>query len=402
MITVKYLGPLCSPRLLTWIFNTARQKPQLAAQKFHLLLARGLSMHHGTCIISTLSTIPVSPANHHKKLWCLKQEIEDQLIYRYIPMINLPGFKSFGGFLYTFFSLGRWKLFVNTPQKVLVVDVLNLTTALAGVLASKIFNIKSVGIVTDIPGQMIVKEGTKTTVVTKIYSKLMGWTITRFSGYILLTKQMNSVVNPRQKPYLIMEGLVNQDMTRSVRAKTDNSGERIIQYAGGLYSKYGVKSLINAFLRLPHPDIVLELFGTGDLDEYIIRSAQKDSRIRFHGIVPNSVVVESQLKATLLVNPRPPEEEFTKYSFPSKNMEYMASGTAMVTTRLPGMPSEYNPYVLLFDEADEDGMYRSLTNILKKGSGELATIGKKAKDFVLAKKNNRLQAKRVLDFVSEL
>ena len=34
----------------------------------------------------------------------------------------------------------------------------------------------------------------------------------------------------------------------------------------------------------------------------------------------NDRVVEEQLRATLLVNPRPTTEAFTKYSFPSKNM----------------------------------------------------------------------------------
>jgi hypothetical protein len=34
----------------------------------------------------------------------------------------------------------------------------------------------------------------------------------------------------------------------------------------------------------------------------------------------NDRVVEEQLRATLLVNPRPTAEAFTKYSFPSKNM----------------------------------------------------------------------------------
>ena len=56
--------------------------------------------------------------------------------------------------------------------------------------------------------------------------------------------------------------------------------------------------------------------------------------------------VAEELKATLLVNPRPTTEEFTIYSFPSKNMEYMASGTPLLTTKLPGMPEEYHQYVL--------------------------------------------------------
>ena len=64
--------------------------------------------------------------------------------------------------------------------------------------------------------------------------------------------------------------------------------------------------------------------------EKIIACSKKDNRIVFKGMVPNKIVVEDQLKATLLVNPRPSIGEFTRYSFPSKNMEYMVSGTPMV------------------------------------------------------------------------
>ena len=75
--------------------------------------------------------------------------------------------------------------------------------------------------------------------------------------------------------------------------------------------------------------------------------AQQYPAVKYKGVAPNAVIVEEELKATLLVNPRPTGEEYTKYSFPSKNMEYMASGTPVLTTCLPGMPAEYNEYVYL-------------------------------------------------------
>ena len=38
------------------------------------------------------------------------------------------------------------------------------------------------------------------------------------------------------------------------------------------------------------------------------------------------------------VNPRQNNEEFTKYSFPSKTMEYLASGVPVVAYKLDGIP----------------------------------------------------------------
>ena len=50
------------------------------------------------------------------------------------------------------------------------------------------------------------------------------------------------------------------------------------------------------------------------------------------------------------MNPRFTGAEYTLYSFPSKNIEYMVSGTPVITTRLAGIPDDYYPYVFVFEE----------------------------------------------------
>ena len=118
---------------------------------------------------------------------------------------------------------------------------------------------------------------------------------------------------------------------------------------------------------------------------------KKDSRIQYMGVAPNAEVVAAELDASLLVNPRPTHEEFTKYSFPSKNIEYMASGTPLLTTKLPGMPKEYYPSV--------EGYAKALESVLAQSDEELYVFGEKAKDFVLEKKNSFEQAKRVIELI---
>ena len=66
-----------------------------------------------------------------------------------------------------------------------------------------------------------------------------------------------------------------------------------------------------------------------DLIESLLKKLQKDKRIIYWGVVEQKHVFEMQQQATLLVNPRKGHEEYTKYSFPSKTMEYMASGTQL-------------------------------------------------------------------------
>ena len=59
---------------------------------------------------------------------------------------------------------------------------------------------------------------------------------------------------------------------------------------------------------------------------------------------------------SLTIDENSDDKLVAKYSFPSKNMEYMVSGTPVLTTRLPGMPMEYYPYVYFIEEESADGI----------------------------------------------
>lgn len=176
--------------------------------------------------------------------------------------------------------------------------------------------------------------------------------------------------------------------------------KKIVIYAGGLHEEYGIKSLVDGFRKLNESDTELHLFGHGPMVEDIEQLMSEDNRIKYFGIVPNSKVVEAELQATLLVNPRPTVEDFTKYSFPSKNIEYMVSGTPILTTVLAGMPREYHEYVYLLEDESTDGIHDKLKELLlDTPQEELRLKGRRAKEFVLENKNNIYQANRIIDFI---
>lgn len=403
MIKIFYASSLCSENVLKYIFETSSQKPGLAIQKFHRLVVEGIGMHPETSQIDTLSTIPITANSHNRRLWNLSTERINNVTYRYIPLLNFPVFKNLGVFFYTLFSFFRRTLLrQQTVKKIIICDVLNLSITAAALLASRLTFTKIVAIVTDFPGMMVSNSGERVGITARLYKSIVSWMLSRFDGYILLTEQMNEVVNPKNKPHMIMEGLVDIKMQKTSNVLDDKDENRILIYAGGLFEKYGIKTLIAAFNRLESEDLRLHLYGKGQMVANMASYISQDSRIQYMGIVPNAKVVQDQLKATLLINPRPTTEAFTKYSFPSKNMEYMVSGTPMVTTNLPGMPKEYHKYVYLFGEESVDGVYMSLNAILNKSREELHRFGADAKDFVVNKKSNFVQAKRILNFLDLL
>ena len=74
---------------------------------------------------------------------------------------------------------------------------------------------------------------------------------------------------------------------------------------------------------------------------------KNNEKIKYFGVIDFESILLRQKNTDLLINPRPSIDEYTKYSFPSKIMEYMASGTPVLTTKLSGIPMEYYDYYIL-------------------------------------------------------
>lgn len=166
---------------------------------------------------------------------------------------------------------------------------------------------------------------------------------------------------------------------------------------GGLCEDYGVKNLVEAFKLIDNRKLELHLYGNGELVDYIKK--QKDKRIIYHGIKDNIIVREEESVAKLLINPRFTNSEYTKYSFPSKIMEYMASGTPVLTTKLSGIPDEYGKYVYFFEDESIVGMKEKMIEILSKSDNELYMKGRSARNFIIKNKNIMVQGKRIISLI---
>ena len=226
--------------------------------------------------------------------------------------------------------------------------------------------------------------------------KLSDFVIRHCTDYVLLTQAMNDYLNPKGKPHVILEGHSDIAMERQEPSLARKTSPRVCMYAGGVSKQYGLENLVKGFRKADLPDARLEIYGPGDYVQELSRIAAEDSRIFYGGMLLNAEIVEREMAATLLVNPRPTGEEYVKYSFPSKTMEYMSTGTPVLTTVLPGMPKEYHPYVYLLEEETADAIAEKLGQIFAQPADALFEKGMKAREFILKEKNNVTQAGKIL------
>ncbi|MDC3423478.1 glycosyltransferase [Aquibacillus sp. 3ASR75-11] len=397
---ILYVSTLCSDEKFSTIFEKSNRKPQQQAQKFHKLLSKGLLM-----LGNTIQVISRPPTN--EKLGEFKKtEDYKKIKFYYVSVLKNPLLRNISIFFETLINAFKWNLQNRKEEKFIICDVLNLSISSAALLSSKIFGTTTVAIVTDVPNYMddyaqFKKKSLLKRVKLKINKSIVNFFMYRYDRYVILTEQMNKIVNPNCRPYVVVEGMVDCDMEGVPNSFDNKYSEKVIIYAGALKKKYGLDKLIKAFMKLNDKNARLWLFGYGDMESDIKHYELEDNRIKFHGVVPNNRVVNEQIKATLLVNPRPSSEEFTKYSFPSKNMEYMVSGTPVITTPLQGMPKVYNEYVYLFEDETIDGMANTLNKILKKSRKDLHCVGLNSKEFVSKEKNNIMQARKIMELERE-
>lgn len=389
-----YISALSSRRLIDKLYTNTGQNPGYAVQKFSCLLTKGL-IENGQSVLA-LSNPPITRSNSKGLFQNIKTEVEDKIKYKYIPFINIPFIKHICVFMYTFFYLLFWG-FRNRKDKIIICDTLSISASLAALLATKINRIKCCGIFTDIYGLMV---GHNTrSYIKQLAVRLNNRYSSMFTHYILLTEQMNLVVNPNKRPHMVMEALCDINELSTPIAEVIKHDPPIILYAGGIEEKYGLGVLVEAFIQLKKLDAELHIYGSGSFVPELKKRCQRDPRLKYNGVKPNADIVEAERQALILVNPRFTSEEFTKYSFPSKNMEYMVSGTPVLTTMLPGMPEEYYDFVYLISEETVEGFKSAISTVIESHPDALKEKGNKARAFVLEKKNNIKQAERIVRFI---
>ncbi len=371
--------------------------------KFHHLIIDGFLAHKNINVYSLVGRA-VSKKFHSGIYWKNVKENSNNISYEHIGFINLPIIKNIMVSVAYFFKTLKWIKKNKDNDKCIIVDAAYITVIPFINLATKIKHCKKVAIVCDIYEYMAdVKDAReKSSKLHSYIAKIMMKNYEKMDGFVFLTEAMNDVLNKNNNPFIVMEGLVDVNMKVKENSISSKCKKNVVMYAGALREQYGLKNLVEGFIEYQNENAELWIFGAGDYANKIEEFQNKDKRIKFFGIVDNKAVVEKELEATVLINPRPANQEFTKYSFPSKNMEYMVSGTPVISSKLPGMPKEYYKYIYMLDNDTSKGVTNALNKVFKNSKEELHKKGLSAKKFVLDNKNNVVQAERILNLCSKV
>ena len=376
----------CSEREYKKLFGKRNKFVMVTDQKYHGLLTRGLQRNGS--FVHCFSGLPINRNVTNKAIIHESDDSEFGVNYHYYTTLNFPIFRQ----IMVFFG-GFFNILFRRKYDAIICDFMSSMNAFGMALAAKIRNIPVVEIVMDLPGLM----NTTGEPVQGIYKRIASLA----DGFIFLTRQMNEVVNRNKKPYIIMEGHVDEALPPIPNEEKweRKEGKKVIIYAGGIHKVFGIENLVDGFIKASIKDSELRIFGDGDYREELEKKCTINYNIKYMGVMDNKEIVWQEQRAALLVNPRPSFPVYTKYSFPSKNMEYMVSGTPVLTTSLPGMPNEYKEYIYIIEDESSDGIANSIKSVLGLDYITREKKAQLARQFVLAQKNNVVQARKIIDFI---
>ncbi len=380
------------------IIQNSKNGIQYAADALQWSLIDGIEQHYSNFEVVSVPHIGSYPFRYKKICFIGKEKCNTTLgkTYNSLSFCNVTLLKIQS----RYYNIRKYlsKNFQNDPKELTVLIYAITSPFLRAAVNFKKRNpsIKICLIVPDLPQYMSDSKN----IFIRIFKKVDGYFIKSYlqkvDSFVLLTEDMKELLPIQGKPYEVVEGIYNpkDDVCGEKRSSLKN-----ILYTGTLSKRFGVLDLVSAFMMTKNSNYRLIICGEGDTQNEILKMSKIDPRIIFKGILKREEILKMQKESHLLVNPRTPEGEFTKYSFPSKTMEYLASGTPTLLYKLSGIPEEYFNYCFSLEEQGIETLSHKIDEILNKSDEELTNIGKNARDFILEYKNPKNQCAKIINMI---
>jgi len=232
------------------------------------------------------------------------------------------------------------------------------------------------------------------TLIKKIHINISDRNIKKFDTYSVLTESMPELMGVSKENCVLIEAIAeNCDRKTSIVSQGDIKS---VVYTGTLTKKYGIMDLVEAFMQIKKQNYRLIICGDGEARKEIQKCCELDRRIIYKGMVDSREIGEIQRAAIVLVNPRRDTEEYTKYSFPSKIMEYLMQGRPVLCFKLGGIPSEYDEYLNYVRDDSIEALTEGLKELCEKDIRVLEEMGKRGQEFVLNHKNAKAQTEKIV------
>lgn len=389
----------CYPRgQLTEILTDCKVELSYAAENLQKAVISGLDTHYEDLTVISAPSVGTWPRGYKKIIFKGKTFArENRDVDETVSFINVPLFVHFFKLRAMKKALLKWaKSFpAETPKKVVIYEMTSSRLLAAVWLKKQVSNVKISLIVPDLPQYMSENKNKLFRLLKDIDFKRMCKSLKDVDTFVLLSEKMKEKIPVADKPYCVMEGIFSAPETPVEAPKEEKT---TIFYTGNLSKRSGLLMLLEAFSLLDD-NYQLWIRGNGVLKESIIEAGKQNPRIKYLPPLSRQEILEYQKRASILVNTVSPEEEFSNYFFPSKIMEYIASGTPVVMFKLGCLPPEYLSHIVIPERVDAAALADSFKEIASWSAEKYADCGRENIRFILEEKNPEIQTAKIVDLM---
>lgn len=229
----------------------------------------------------------------------------------------------------------------------------------------------------------------------KVYANIQMHSVRRFDKVITLSKRSEKILKSKQKIYC-MEGGISEEVYSYFGEMIEAHSPVRLNYSGLLHPVMGVDLLLEAFGKVTRSDVRLYISGKGPLKDKVIQASKADSRIIYTGFLSYDDYLKQLREADILINPRNMELKENDNNFPSKIMEYLATGKLIVSTKFYGY--ERFPQEIVFSDSTAEKLKEKIEFALNQVDQNTRSRYEKertfAEDFLWEK-----QIQRMISFV---
>lgn len=348
------------------------------------------------CDISVISVPPLIPypygrALHSKRRWATDHS---GIRYLLITFINLPIVKQFHQTISVFIEL------LKNTKKGEILLTFNAFPQI-GVPASLVQKIRSlifIPLLADLPIDDLEGRRGISKLLRRAFDYLTEWSILNSNRLIVLSDAAANEYAPKL-PSLCIEGGV--DSAETQRYCSVKKTRKNVVYTGALTAYSGIREAINAMQYVKSPDIILEIYGAGPLEEEIKSLIRGCNNVLLHGRISHNEILEIQSDAWLLINPRLLLDPISTMTFPSKIFEYMLSSTPVLTTKMKSFSERYSDLLYHCESSDPLHIAKRIDEIAELQESELRNTACRAFLYVAENKTWQAQAGRIVEFIKK-
>lgn len=346
-----------------------------------------------SCRFETLQVVSVNKSRD------IPQQKDNQKIW-FLPAVRRPFIDEIVR-LWSFFWYGfRWCRKHTQGERIMILLSAPLEVNQGALWLRRLFRIKTVNLIID-------------TALGNVLTDSLWDTYTRwcFSRAERLCCRMDAsmALNRRVFPYLKLEDkpcLLTRIGHRYPEPKftytATGGAKKTILYTGTLTYYDGTKELLEAMTLLNPDDYELQIYGKGPEESLVRQYQERYPHIRLMGYVPYTQMPAIMAGADLLINPRIDNPLTDVFGFPSKMVEYLLSGTPVLTTRFAALPEDYLPFIHTIEEQNAVGIAAAIETVFHTPEDVRKKMCAAAYDHVFKKHNYKQIADEMLTFFDSI